>query len=309
MIYLYEILQSCQSYILEVKGELQNLQLNGITAWDNAKHNTISWVNKKVNDRQRTIENLASRVIVCGADIKYTNKIKQNNKILILSDHPRLLIMRIANMFQKPMTTSIAETAIIHTDAIIGQNVTIGNNCIIGKCSIGDDCHIMENTFIADGTIIGSNCIINISAVIGCESGGIERDIDYSLTTFPHTSNVIIGNNVHIGPRTIITKGVLTPTIIRDGASIDSGCIIGHNTIIGETVYIAAAACISGSVNIGTGCNIFSGCIISEWVEIGEYSVIGMGSIVNKNIPAYELWYGHPAKLIRKLNAKYLPFE
>lgn len=39
-----------------------------------------------------------------------------------------------------------------------------------------------------------------------------------------------------------------------------------------------------------------TGCIIMEGVTIGEGSCIGAGSVVTKNVPAWEIWFGSPAK-------------
>lgn len=53
-------------------------------------------------------------------------------------------------------------------------------------------------------------------------------------------------------------------------------------TIIGNDVWIGDRALIKGGV------------------EIGDGEIIGMGSVVTKNVGAYEIWAGNPAKLIRK---------
>lgn len=53
-------------------------------------------------------------------------------------------------------------------------------------------------------------------------------------------------------------------------------------TIIGNDVWIGDRALIKGGV------------------EIGDGAIIGMGSVVTKNVGAYEIWAGNPAKLIRK---------
>jgi acetyltransferase-like isoleucine patch superfamily enzyme len=44
---------------------------------------------------------------------------------------------------------------------------------------------------------------------------------------------------------------------------------------------------------IGARCLILAGCQI-----IGKGAVIGAGSVVTKNVPAYEIWAGNPAKKI-----------
>ncbi len=57
---------------------------------------------------------------------------------------------------------------------------------------------------------------------------------------------------------------------------------VDPNTTIGNDVWIGDRA------------------IIKSGVEIGDGAVIGMGSIVTKNVGAYEIWAGNPARLIRK---------
>lgn len=53
-------------------------------------------------------------------------------------------------------------------------------------------------------------------------------------------------------------------------------------TIIGNDVWIGDRAIIKSGVTIGNG------------------AVIGMGSVVTRDVPAYEIWAGNPARLIRK---------
>lgn len=41
--------------------------------------------------------------------------------------------------------------------------------------------------------------------------------------------------------------------------------------------------------------------LIVNAVNIGDGAVIGAGSIVNRDIPAGEIWAGNPARFIRKV--------
>jgi UDP-3-O-[3-hydroxymyristoyl] glucosamine N-acyltransferase len=288
---------------------MRPLDLIGISSWDDASENKISWVNKTIKDQQDVVECLPSKVIVCGKDVIYSKSMAIDGKILLVSEHPRLLIIHISQLFQTAFTPAIDDSAHVNTDANIGAGCYIGKNCIIGKCIIGENTYISDNVVIYDDVVIGSGCKINASSIIGCECSGIERDLDYSMITFPHTSNVIIEDNVTIGVRTTIVRGVLTPTKIGRGSTIDSHCLIGHNTHISSNVYISSGTCVSGSVKIGEGVNIFTRSVIGEWISIGKYSVIGMASMVNKDIPEFEMWYGHPARFVKKLHEKYIPFE
>lgn len=53
-------------------------------------------------------------------------------------------------------------------------------------------------------------------------------------------------------------------------------------------------------INIGKYVWIASGVIILPGVEIGDYVIVGAGSVVTKNIPAYSIVVGNPAKAIAK---------
>ncbi len=55
-----------------------------------------------------------------------------------------------------------------------------------------------------------------------------------------------------------------------------------HKTVIGNDVWIGNRVMIKAGLTVGDG------------------AVIGMGSIVTKNVGAYEIWAGNPARLIRK---------
>lgn len=306
---LQSIINACEELIEVVCGDISQVEVTRVTAWSESATDTISWINKAIEGRQKIAEELLSKVIVCGCDIEYTPEMEVAGKILLKSNHPRLLIIRISTMFVEKTEPYIAPSAIIDDNAVIGSGCQIGNNCVIGKCRIGENTIIKDGTIICDNVQIGNNCILNYSTIVGCACSGMVRDINYKLIAFPHFSSVIIGDNVNIGVRTTVVTGVLTPTIIGCGTNVDSHCVIGHNTVIGEDVYVASDCCISGSVKIGNGVTVFSKSAIAEWVSIGDYSVVGQASLVRSDIPSYEMWFGHPAKFAKKLIDKFLLFE
>lgn len=51
---------------------------------------------------------------------------------------------------------------------------------------------------------------------------------------------------------------------------------------------------------IGNDVWIAEGCKIKAGISVGNGAVIAMGSVVTKNIPAYEVWGGVPARCIKK---------
>jgi len=85
-----------------------------------------------------------------------------------------------------------------------------------------------------------------------------------------------IGNDVVVGPRTIIT--------VQDGS---------YHRSNPEYPTIKKKVVIEDSVYIGAGVNIIRG------VRIGENSIIGAGSVVIHDIPPNSVAVGNPARVIK----------
>ena len=58
----------------------------------------------------------------------------------------------------------------------------------------------------------------------------------------------------------------------------------------------------SDKINIFLGNDVWVGCnsVILPGVIIGDGSIIASNSVVNCNVPSYEIWGGTPAKFIKK---------
>lgn len=120
-------------------------------------------------------------------------------------------------------------------------------------------------------------------------------------------ANIIIHN--HVG---------ITSTSIYSQNRVEIGChiLIGANTIIMDTNFHSLDCSIRGTskegyqyegtvnsapVKIGNHVFIGTRCIINKGVTIGDGAIIAAGSVVVKNIPAWEVWGGNPAKFIKSL--------
>lgn len=133
---------------------------------------------------------------------------------------------------------------------------------------IGEDTQIWQYCVVLEGAVIGENCNINCHVFI-------END-------------VVIGNNVTVKP------GVQ----IWDGLRIEDDVFIGPNVTFTNDLTPRskqppeefAKTFIKKGASIGANATIIAG------ITIGEYAMIGAGSLVNKNIPPFTLWYGNPAK-------------
>lgn len=85
---------------------------------------------------------------------------------------------------------------------------------------------------------------------------------------------------------------------------------IGYGTAIADGVHLITHymdvknmkefAYFRGQIKIGRFCYIGTNAIFTKGVTVGDGAIIGAGSVVNKDIPPYEVWAGVPAKFICK---------
>jgi UDP-2-acetamido-3-amino-2,3-dideoxy-glucuronate N-acetyltransferase len=132
---------------------------------------------------------------------------------------------------------------------------------------VGKGTKIWQFTVVLPGAKIGNNCNINALCFI-------END-------------VIIGNNV------TVKCGVQ----LWDGITIEDDVLIGPNATFTNDKYPRSKnvnfelkrTTIKKKASIGANATILCG------ITIGENAMIGAGSVVTKDIPEGELWYGNPA--------------
>lgn len=166
------------------------------------------------------------------------------------------------------MSIFIHDSAHVSNNAIIGENSKIWINSQVREGSkIGDNCIISKDTYIDTGVFIGN--YVKIQNGVSVYSGVTIED------------KVFIGPNVVFTndyfPRACNTEWKITPTLVKEGASLGA-----NSTIV---------------------CGII----------IGTYSMVGAGSVVTKDVPPYALVVGNPAKKIgfvcecgQRLNADYV---
>lgn len=100
--------------------------------------------------------------------------------------------------------------------------------------------------------------------------------------------NVVIGNNVRIGAHCFIPEGVT----IQDDAWVGPRVTFTNDRFPPSGKDKWQKTLVGGGASIGAACTILPG------VRIGIDSLVGAGSTVTKDIPAYEIWAGNPARVI-----------
>ena len=109
--------------------------------------------------------------------------------------------------------------------------------------------------------------------------------------------NVFVGNKVKIGDRCKIQNNVS----IYDNVYLEEGVFCGPSMVF-TNVYNPRSlierkdqyrnTIVRKGATLGANCTIVCG------ITIGEYAFVGAGAVINKDVPAYALMVGVPAKQI-----------
>ena len=298
---LKDIISFLESELMAVYGELDSLVVRHLRDPEHVDEFTLDWINPAKQEKQKVAEASKAKVIIVDKEVVFSETLKNQGKVLLVVDNPKLAISKVGNeFFVEKSTPGIHPSAIIHPDAKIGENVFVGANTVIENCTIGDDTIIDANVHIYSPVIIGKHCVVKSGAVLGGMGFGFEKDENGNLFRFPQIGNLFIGDYVEIGANTCIDRGALSDTVIGNYCKINNLCHIAHNNKIGKNVVITAQVNISGSNVIEDDVWIAPNATIRGWITIGKGATIGMGSVVTKDVPAGETWVGNPARKLEK---------
>ena len=154
----------------------------------------------------------------------------------------------------------------IAPDVKLGKDVKLSVFINLYGCEIGDETKIGAFVEIQKNAAVGRRCKISSHTFV-CEGVTIQ---DY----------VFIGHSVTFindsYPRATTEDGQLQtekdwtvePTLVKEGASIGSGATILSNVVI------------------------------------GEHAIVGAGSVVTRDVPAYTVVAGNPARVLRAIDVK-----
>lgn len=142
-----------------------------------------------------------------------------------------------------------------------------------------------QNSHIPESTRIWQFCVVFPNCRIGEECN--------------ICAHVLIENDVTIGNRVTIKSGVQ----IWDGIELEDDVFIGPNVSFTNDKYprsrnkdwklLKTRVC--------KGSSIGAGAVILPGITIGDGAVIGAGSVVTRDVPPGELWYGNPARFQKKI--------
>ncbi len=127
------------------------------------------------------------------------------------------------------------------------------------------------------------------------------------IQLFPHLMqqepHITIGNDCYLGYNLSLLAGA--DITIGNEVLMASNILISsenHGTDPESSIPYMDQPLIGKAVAIADGCWLGERVCVLPGVSIGEKSIIGAGSVVTKNIPAYTIAVGNPAKPIKRYN-------
>ena len=158
------------------------------------------------------------------------------------------------------MAIRVHPTAEVAEDATIGDGTSIWHHCQIRpRARIGQNCILGKGVYVDADVTIGDNVKIqNYSSVY---------------------HGVTLEDGVFVGPHVCFTNDMRPRAINPDG------------TLKAATDWKVSTTLVKRGAALGANSTIRCG------VTIGEWAMVGSGSVVTRDVPAYGLVYGNPARL------------
>lgn len=199
----------------------------------------------------------------------------------------------------------------------IGNSYTIGNRVFLGIDRTAvflakDKLHICDNADIRIGlnsTLLAGNSLKIESGVKLVVNGKWQIGNNVVFCTNSQLAsreagyfgNLVIGNCSEIGDNTIVD--VSSDVIIGNDVSIGPNCILyTHNHLYSDKRVAAwKGGVIASPIIIEDGAWVASGVTILPGVRIGKRTVVAAGAVVTNNLDDESLYGGVPARLIKKI--------
>lgn len=155
----------------------------------------------------------------------------------------------------------IQPSADVSDQAVLGPRTKVWHLAQVREgARLGADCIVGRGAYVGSGVVVGDSCKLQ----------------NYALVYEPAE----LGDGVFIGPAAVLTNDEFPRAANPDGSpkSADDWHAVG--------------------VTIGRGASIGARAVCVAPVTIGEWALVAAGAVVTKDVPAYALVVGVPARRI-----------
>ncbi|WP_134773169.1 acyltransferase [Ornithinimicrobium flavum] len=154
---------------------------------------------------------------------------------------------------------------------------------------IGDGSSVWHLAQVREGAVLGAGCVVGRGAYIGTgvELGDHCKIQNYALVYEPAR----LGHGVFVGPAAVLTNDTFPRAVNPDGS------------------LKSAADWEAVGVRIGDGASIGARAVCVAPVTVGEWATVAAGAVVTKDVPAFALVVGVPARRVAWVGHAGRPLE
>ncbi len=200
----------------------------------------------------------------------------------------------------------IGAFAVVHGGTTVGEQARIEEHAMVGKPELG---YAVGRIYpgAGAGTVIGAGVVARCGAIV---YAGVQLGVN---TVVGH--HTLLRAGVQVGAETQLGHHLTIERATRIGRDVrcSPGSHLTSATQIADRVFLGAGIRTINDKTLtwrdpnrtptlapplfDTGAKVGSGSTVLAGVRIGEHALIGAGSLVTRDIPAWALAYGHPARV------------
>ncbi|MEU6641340.1 UDP-N-acetylglucosamine acyltransferase [Saccharomonospora sp. NPDC046836] len=180
----------------------------------------------------------------------------------------------------------------IHPTALIGAGVELGEDNVVGPYTV-----IVGPAVLGAGNWIGPHVTIGTPGEDRTGPHPVAWDSAPAGDPARDGYGVRIGDGNRIREYASVHQGTRRPTTIGNGTYLLRGSHVGHDVRVGDGVTLACDVLLGGHTDVWALANLGMGTVVHQGCRIGPGAMVGMGSAVRREVGAFLVCVGNPARV------------